>query len=69
MFLSIDNVLGLEAVSEILQNRESAFPPAECILDAIQLFNYSVFKNHFHLNVDGTAMGPHMPCSYSDIAM
>ena len=28
MFLSIDNVSGLEAVSEILENRETDFPPA-----------------------------------------
>ena len=31
MFPSIDNVLGLEAVSNILNNRESDFPPTECI--------------------------------------
>ena len=72
MFPSIDNVLGLEAVSEILHNRESDFPPTECILDALRLClecNNSVFNNHFYLQVDGTAMGPHMSCSYSDIAM
>ena len=67
MFPSIDNVLGLEAVSEILQNKESDFPPTECILDALKLClecNNSVFNNHFYLQVDGTAMGPHMSCMY-----
>ena len=34
MFPSIDNVLGLEAVSRTLNNRDS---PAECILDALEL--------------------------------
>ena len=72
MFPSIDNVLGLEAVSEILHNRESDFPPTECILDALKLClecNNSVFNNRFYLQVDGTAMGPHMCCSYSCIGM
>ena len=31
MFSSIDNVSGLETVSEILKNKETDFPPAECI--------------------------------------
>ena len=31
MFLSIDNVSGLDAVSEILENRETDFPPVECM--------------------------------------
>ena len=31
--------------------------------------NNSVFNNHFYLQVDGTAMDPHMSCSSSDIAM
>ena len=72
MFPSIDNVLSLEVVSEILHNRESDFSPAACILDALKLClecNNSVFNNHFYLQVNGTAMGPHMSCSYSDIAM
>ena len=72
IFPSIDNVLGLEAVSEILHNRESDFPPTEWILDALKLClecNNSVFNNHFYLQVDGTVMGSHMSCSYSDIAM
>ena len=72
MFPSIDNVLGLNAVTEILHNREFDFPPTQCILDALKFClecNNSVFNNHFYLQVDGTAMGRHTPCSYSDIAM
>ena len=72
MFPSIDNVLGLEAVSEILHNGESDLPHTECILDALKLClecNNSVFNNNFYLQVDGMAMGPHMRCSYSDIAL
>ena len=46
MFPSIDNVLSLEAVSEILQNRESDFSPAACILDALKLC-LKCNNNHF----------------------
>ena len=30
VFPSVDNVSGLQAVSEILENRETDFQPAEC---------------------------------------
>ena len=68
----LSNVLGLEAISEILHNRESDFPPAECIRGALKLCiecNNSVFNYHFYLQVDGTAMDPYMSCSYSDITI
>ena len=61
MFPSIDNVLGLETVSEIRHNKESDLAPAECILDALKLClecNNSVFNSHFYLQVDGTEMLP-----------
>jgi len=48
MFPSIDNVSGIEAVSEILRSREANFPPAECIIDALKLClecNNSFFNN------------------------
>ena len=51
MFPSID-VSGLEAVSEILENRKADFPPAECISEALQLrleCNNSVFNEKFYL--------------------
>ena len=46
MLPSIDNDLGLEAVSEIFYNRESSdFPPAKCILDDLKpcLDSYNCF--------------------------
>ena len=62
MFPSIDNISGLEAVSEILENRETGFPPAECILQALKLSLEcnSVFNEKFYLQEDATAMRPHM---------
>ena len=52
MFPSIDYISGLEAVSEILHNREADFPPAECILEALKLrleCRNSVFNEKFYL--------------------
>ena len=72
MFPSINNVSGLKAVSEILENRETNFPHAECILGTLKLClecNNSVFNEKFYLQEDGTAMEPHMSSSNSDIAM
>ena len=31
--------------------------------------NNSVFNNTNYLQTDGTAQGPHMPCSYADLAL
>ena len=67
ILVSIDNISGLEAMSEILSNSESDFPPAECILEALTIYlkcNNSVYDNGFYLQENGTAMGPHMSCSY-----
>ena len=67
MFPSIDNTSGLEAVSDILSNTESDFPPVECSLEALTIClecNISVFDNVFYLQENGTAMGPYMSCSY-----
>ena len=72
MFPSIDNKMGIESVKNILLNKDDNTPPAECIIEAIELClncNNSVFKNQHYLQVDGTAQGPHLSCSYSDIAM
>ena len=63
MFPSIGIISGFEAVPEILSNRESDFPPAECILEALTIClecNNSVFDNVFYLQENGTTMGPHM---------
>ena len=71
MFPSINNISGLEAVSEILENRETGFPPAECILEVLKLCLEcnSVFNEKFYLQEDATAMRPHMSCSYGGNAV
>ena len=58
MFASIDNISGQEAVSEVLSYRESDFPPAECILEALTIClecNNSLFDNVFYLQENGTS--------------
>ena len=57
MFRSIDNISGLRAVKSILDSRQDQFPPATCI----------IFNNKHFLQSDGTAQGPHISSSYSDI--
>ena len=72
MFPSIDNESGIKAIKEMLNVRENKNPPTECILEALRLClecNNSVFNDKNFLQTDGTAQGPHMSCSYSDIAM
>ena len=42
------------------------------VIEALELClscNSSVFNNTDYLQTDGTAQGPHMFCSYADIAM
>ena len=42
------------------------------MLEALELCltcNNSIFNNENYLQIDGTAQGPHMLCSYADIAM
>ena len=63
MFPSIDNISGLEAVSEILSNRESDFSPTECILEGFTTrleCNNSVLDNVFYLEENGTALTCHV---------
>ena len=72
MFPSIDNESGIKAVKKVLNDRESKNPPTECILEALRLClecNISVFNEKKFIQTDGTAQGPHMSCSYNDIAM
>ena len=72
MFPSIDNISGIQAVKNVLANRSDQFPPTDCIIEALKLClesNNSIFNNKFYLQIDGTAQGPHMSCSYSDIAI
>ena len=67
LFPSIDNVSGLQAVKNALEAREEQFPHAACIIEAFELCqkcnNFMFNKKHFLQN-DGTAQGPHSPCSH-----
>ena len=72
IFPSIDNQSGLQAMKNALESRQEQFPPTGCIIEALKLClesNSSVFNNKHFLQTDGVAQGPHMSCSYSDIAI
>ena len=72
MFPSIDNKSELKSVHDILEIRDRKFPPTSCIIEALELclsFNNSIFNNTNYLQTDGTAQGPHMSCSYADLAL
>ena len=72
MFPSIDNESGLQALKKALEAREEQFPPTLCIIEALELClkcNNSIFNKKHFLQNDGTAQGPHMSCSYGDIAI
>ena len=72
VFASIDNKSGLRAVKNTLEAREEQFPPTLCIIGAFELClkcNNSIFNKRRFLQNDGTAQGPHMSCSYGDIAI
>ena len=66
MFPSIDNKMGIESVKNIFLNRYNNIPPAECIIEALELClncSDSIFNNQHYLQ------GPHKSCSYIDIEM
>ena len=72
MFPSIDNISGLKSLKKVLESRYDQFLPSNCIIEALKLClesNNSIFNNKHYLQSDGTAQGPHMSCSYSDIAI
>ena len=72
MFPNIDNNLGLSSVKKYLDLCSKNIPPTNCLLEALELClscKNSIFNNENYLQADGTAQGPHMPCSYADIAM
>ena len=72
VFPSINHVSWLKAVKSILDARQDQFPPTSCIIEALKLYlecNNSIFNNKHFLLSDGTAHGPHMSYSYSDIAI
>ena len=72
MFPSIHNESGMKSVERLLNTRSLLNPPTLCIFEALLLClecNNSIFNNKFYIQTDGTAQGPHISCSYSDIAM
>ena len=72
MFPNIGNNLGLSSFKKYLDLCSENIPPTNCLLEALELClscNNSIFNNENYLQTDGTAQGPHMSCSYADIAM
>ena len=72
MFPNTDKKSGLDALKSALLNSSTNTPPVECILEGLKLCltcNNSIFNNRNFQQTDGTVQGPHMYCSYSDIAM
>ena len=72
MFPSIDNKMGINSAKKFLDERACKDLPMQCVIEALELClscNNSVFNDTNYIQTDGTAQGPHMSCSYSDIAM
>ena len=72
MLSNIDKKSGLDAVKFVLLKRSTNKPLVECILESLEhclTCNNSIFNNRKFLQTNGTAQGPHMSCSYIDIAM
>ena len=72
MFPRIDNNMGIASVRKYLDGRECKDLPTDCVIEALELClscNNSVFNNTNYLQTDGTAQGPHMSCSYANLAM
>ena len=72
MFPNIDNKSDLLSVKEALTDSNFDVDSTQCIVDALEICltcNNSRFNHQHFLQTDGTAQGPHMSCSYADIAM
>ena len=72
MFFNIDNKSSLLSLEEALTNSNFDVDRTQCIVDALEICltcNNSKFNHQHFLQTDGTAQGPHMSCSYADIAM
>ena len=72
MFPNIHNRSGLESVKNILITNEFDMDSTQSIVEALEIClicNNSTFDGQNFLLTDGTAQGPHMFCSYADIAM
>ena len=72
MFPSIDNKMGIESVKNIWLNSGDIIPPAQCIIETLELClkcNNSICNNQHYLQVDDTAEGVHMSSFCNDTAM
>ena len=72
MFPNIDNKFSVDAVKSVLLKKSTNSPPVECILEGLGLCltcKISIFDNRNFLQTGGAVQGPHMSCSYSNIAM
>ena len=72
MFPNIDNKSGLLSVKEALTDSNFDVDNTQCIVDALEICltcNNARFNHQHFLQTDGTAQGPHMSCSYADIAI
>ena len=72
MFPIIDSRSALESVKNILIANDFDMDSIQCIVEALEIYltcNNSKFNDQNFLQTDGTAQGPHMFCSYADIAM
>ena len=72
MFPNIDNNLRFSSVKKYLKLCSKNIPSTNCLLEALELClwcNNSIFNNENYLQIDSTAQGPHMLCSYTDITM
>ena len=72
MFPNIDNSLSLSSVKKYLDLCSKNILPTICLLEGLELClscNLSIFNNENYLQIDSTAQGPYMSCSYEGIAM
>ena len=72
MFPNIDNKSDLLSVKEALTDSNFDVDSTQCTVDALEICltcNNSKFNDQSFLQTDGTAQGPHVSCSYADIAM
>ena len=62
----------MKRVFEILELNINKCPPTQSVIEALELCltrNNSIFDNKNYLQIDGRAQGPHMSCSYADLAL
>ena len=72
MFPSIDNNIRIVSVKKYLDERKCKDLPTDRVIEALELHlssNNSASNNTNYLKTNGAAQGPHMSCSYADIAM